>query len=165
MKMVSYPPFIVFFDTIAVILFLLIMNQHQRLIIEIKGNSLFTDAEIIYKKNNRYLRTSGEEYKPKKGEGDFYYFMDCEQRIFECREAFARYKTKDVYILLPEPVYNDIAKLTVLAFGTKICTGVKYSIAKMGQIDYQQLQKDNPCLHRMPGFDERVKKMIEFSKT
>lgn len=155
MKMVSYPPFIVFFDTIAVILFLLIMNQDQRVTIEPPEKNLFTGADIVYKKNNRYYRLSGGEYKPKKEEGDFVYFLDCKPRFSECREA--KKYSPESYILLPDIIYNDIAKLTVLVFGTKTCTSVKYSITEAGQLDYRKLQKDNPCINKLPGFNERVK--------
>lgn len=154
MKMVSYPPFIVFFDTIAVILFLLIMNQDQRVTIELPENKLFTGAEIIYKKNSHYFRLSGGEYKPKKKEDNFIYFLECKPRFFECRES--KKNNIESFILLPDIVYNDIAKLTLLAFGTKICTSVKYVITEMGQIDYHRLQKDNPCLNKLTGFSDLV---------
>jgi hypothetical protein len=156
MKIVSYPPFIVFFDTIAVILFFLILNQNQHITIEITEKKLFKDALIVYKQDRYYYKTTGEEYIRDKEEDDFYYFLDCDKRIFECNAAISKYKTTDVFIVLPDKVYNDISKLTTLAFGKKVCASIKYHIAKTGQIDYLQLQKDNPCLNKLNGFNDLV---------
>ena len=158
MKPVSYPPFIVFFDTIAVFLFFLILNQNKQIVIEPPEKSLFTGAEIIYKQEGHYFRLTGGEYQPSPSDGDFIYFLDCKNRLFECQQAKSEHGN-DVYILLPQMVYNDIAKLTVLAFGSQACTNIKYYISVEGGLDYVKIKKRNPCLNKIPGFKERVEKV------
>lgn len=156
MRIVSYPPFIVFFDTIAVILFFLILNQNKTIDIQLIENRLFDGAELIYKKHEHYHRLSGEIYERKQFESEFYYLLECKARILECKNAMHKYKTKDVFILLPDSTYNDISELTFLALEKKVCSKIKYSIAATGRIDYVKLQKDNPCLSKLSGFNELV---------
>lgn len=156
-RSVSYPPFIVFFDTIAVFLFLLVLNQDRRLEIEIPQNRLFYGAEIIYKKDSNYYNISGGLFIPSQLNMDAAYLLDCKQQL-ECREAKIKHGNNvALYILLPKPIYREIAELTVAAFGTKACAGLKYTINESGVLDYTEIQKNNPCLNKLSGFNKRVK--------
>ena len=130
------------------------MTGVQTCALPISPQKLFTGAEIIYQKDKHYYKLSGSEYKPKQEE-DFVFFLDCERRFFECKEAIMRYGEK-VYILLPSAVYSDVAKLTFQAFKDKICSHARYSINESGQLDYQKMQIENPCLNKIPGFEARV---------
>ncbi len=55
MNRISYPPFIVFFDSLAVFLFLLMMNQNESITTELPKDELFFGAEIVVKKNGDFF--------------------------------------------------------------------------------------------------------------
>jgi hypothetical protein len=150
MKIVSYPPFIVFFDTIAVFLFFLILNQNKAVDIVLPP-VLWNDAELFYEKDNHYFPVGGgNEYKGKNME----LLLDCGKQI-QCIQAKRRYGD-NVYILLPEEVFDKISKLTMMAFETESCSSVKYTVNKNKKLDYKTIQQDNDCLNKIAGFTKMI---------
>jgi hypothetical protein len=157
MKRLSYPPFIVFFDTIAILLFILILNQNKTIEITIPSDKIVSGAIVLYKNNNVFRNASDNSLFEAK---EYSLPLACEQQI-ECQEARKKYGGGvNAYILLPDEVFNKIGKISILAFSKASCTSVEYVINKDGELDLKKLAEQNECLNEIYGFKEMVSKYI-----
>ena len=156
MRSISYPPFIVFFDTLAVILFVLILNQSAEttFILPETDNSgyIFDHAKLIYKSNDRYYFEDGNLFQPEKGESIL--SIPCEEHL-ACQTLALKKSVHDVFVLIPDNIYSDGAKLALTAINNG-CSGFKVFISRSGLIDKKKTFVENPCMKNAPGADSWI---------
>lgn len=154
-KKLSYPPLIILLDILFIFLFILILDNEKKLVVNVPKHSLFHGAEIIFKRNNTfYMKKNNQEYTSL----HFNYLLICEQQK-ECVDARSKYG-EDIYILLPDKIFSEISRLTVAILSMPKCNSkvIEYFITKNGNLNYVKTLASNPCLSNIPKFLKLVDK-------
>jgi len=153
-RQISSPPLIILLDLLFLLVFILLVDQNRTTSIEIPKDKLFNGAILIYQEDNiRYLvnqesRTIQEIYQPKRGVG-FSYFQKCKN---QCRE-YSNLNQDNIYIYLPDKLFNQIAKITYIASYTDYnCKGIRFKVMSSGEIDYDLLLEDS-CLNKIDNIE------------
>lgn len=148
-KQLSHPPLVILLDILFIFLFILILDSSKNLQIHIPDDKLFKGAEIIFQKNTHYYHAnSGKKYSP----SNFELLQPCDTQQ-ECNAAYHQYGEK-IYILIPDDIFNGIARLTTAIVLNPECNANKttYFINQDGTLDYKKILDENPCLAHMPNF-------------
>jgi hypothetical protein len=150
MKIASYPPMIILLDMLFVFLFILVLNEKKVISIDIPKYKLFKDAKIVYfnAKIEKYCDLRGIEYP---FDSIYNLLLDECSKQKECIEAKKQFGER-VYILLPKDIFDEISKISMLAFGTKSCSKLQFVINKDGVLNYTEIIKSNTCLEKISGF-------------
>ena len=148
MRASSYPPFVVFFDTVAVLLFILILNQSKGVEFRIPADRLFDGGEIVV--------SEGEELKYfKSGEvvdvdtPEVTYSLPCAQQQ-ECLYALAQHPAKRLFVLLPSKLIGELS-LTATMAAKSGCPGFVGIVGINGTLDRQATLTANTCMNSIPG--------------
>lgn len=157
MRSISYPPFIVFFDTIAVILFVLILNQTagaEFVLPKSNGSKeIFRNAELVYKRVDKLYYENGSVFQAEKY--DSIYLAPCDA-YFACRRLASWKGASDVYVVVPDDVYSEGAKLVMTTINHG-CSGLRVFISRDGSVDRKKTYAENPCMGNVPGVDRWLK--------
>jgi hypothetical protein len=150
MRTSSYPPFVVFFDTVAILLFILILNQNKGISFKIPEEQLFQGARLVYLVDDelRYVDsgTQVDTFTP-----DVLYMAPCTAQ-FECVAAGRSLESKDIKILFPDALTSEISKITTLAIKSG-CSGFTPVVAEVGSLDREATLRENPCMSTIPGLE------------
>lgn len=151
MRAISYPPFIVFFDTIALILFVLILNQTAGASFVLPsaddGYRVFKNAELLYKKDGLMYYEDGSPYNIQRA--GFITLITCTKHK-SCRMLAQSKRADSIYVLVPDYLYAEGAKLVMTAINQG-CSGLNVYIALNGQIDRNVTYEKNVCLQNVNG--------------
>lgn len=157
MKVPAYPPFIVFFDTIAIFLFVLILNQSsgfEFVLPEEGGNSkLFLGARMVYEKDGNYWFDDTNTRFPVE-DVDVYTMVNCDVNL-SCQNARHRRRVSRIYILIPESLHSEGGKISMLV-SKNGCSSLKLYISMEGTVDRRKTYAFNPCLKNINGVDKWV---------
>ena len=150
MKVTSYPPMIILLDMLFVFLFILVLNEKKIIDIHIPKDKLFLGAEIVYfnEKTKSYFSPNGVEYQ---FDSIYNLLLDKCNEQRECLEVKQEFG-KRVFILLPKTLFEEMAKINMLAFGTNSCTKLDFFVKKNGFLDYKKVIEKNSCLEKINGF-------------
>lgn len=158
MRAPSYPPFVVFFDTIAMFLFVLILNQGGAITLELPEDRLIVEAKVIYQDENTLLMhdaSSGAVIDL--SSKDVYFVESCgEQR--ECIAARNRSSNREYSMLLPDTLTIEMSKITTLAMRTRACSSFVGVVMPSGRLDRDKTLVRNPCLLKLQGIDSWIKR-------
>ena len=157
-KVLSTPQMVILLDVLFVYLFILILNSSKENIqVILPHDKVFNKGKILLFENNQYY-----EYKFDTKElivfnflknEKFHKFIECKQQQ-ECVEAKKKFgENKDFFILLPSSLFDEISKISMIAFGIKSCNKLKFYITPKGLINKEKLFK-NKCLNNIQGFKE-----------
>jgi hypothetical protein len=150
MKVSSYPPFVVFFDTVAILLFILILNQNKGISFRIPEEQLFQGARLVYSVGEelRYVDTGTtvDTFTP-----DVLYMAQCSEQS-ECVAASRSLGSKEVKILFPDSLTSEISKISTLAIKSG-CAGFTPVVGKVGTLDREATLRENSCMSTIPGLD------------
>jgi len=149
MKKISYPPMIIFLDILFVFLFLLILNNNRVMDIELPSGKLISGAELVYKLQGKYYTLDNQEYKASR---NFIYIDKCNNRIDECKKY-----SKDIFIIYPKKLQEDIANLSILALGNNTCKKIKFIINVESKLDYKKMLNENTCLKKIKDYETLIK--------
>lgn len=158
MRAISYPPFIVFFDTVAVFLFLLILNQSAgaEFVLPPSGNGerIFEGAQIVYRRDNNFFFEEDGKRVPIE-EMDAMYFVPCKE-FAACRRVSTRYTNTGVYVFIPEGLHAAGAKFAMVAVNNG-CSSIQIYIAETGEIDRERTYQKNACVQKIANIEHWVK--------
>jgi hypothetical protein len=150
MKITSYPPMIILLDMLFVFLFILVLNEKKIINIHIPDDKLFKGGKIVYFDPNTktYKDSQGAEYQF----SSIYNLLldECKEQE-ECKEAKEKFGD-GIRILLPKNLFDEMAKINMLAFGTKSCSKLDFFVKEDGFLDYKKTIEQNPCLEKISGF-------------
>ncbi len=154
MRLLPSPPLIILLDVLFVFLFILILDNKTPIEIIPPPQGLF-GAKILYKNNDIwYYEENNTAYEKKI---DYAYLLDCENRK-ECAVTQYKYGKDNVYILLPDSVYSELSKLSILALKTTSCKSIKIYIADDGSLNYKKTLDDSPCLLEILDIKDKLTK-------
>lgn len=140
----------VFFDTVAILLFILILNQSKGISFRIPEEELFLGARLVYSLGDelRYVDTGApvDTFTP-----DVLYMAQCSGQ-FECVAASKLLRSKDIKILFPDSLTSEISKISTLAIKSG-CAGFTPVVGKVGSVDREATLRENPCMSKIPGLD------------
>lgn len=149
MKINSYPPFIVFFDTVIILLFILILNQNKDINFKIPDDKLFSGAAIVTIVDGAFYSIDERKLIDTK-KMDVFFTLPCTTQI-ECVRARETYY-KNVYIFFPDKLTVEASKISTLALRSG-CSGFIAVVGDNGFIDRKKTREENPCMSSISGID------------
>jgi len=158
MRVPAYPPFIVFFDTIAIFLFVLILNQSSGFEFVLPKKSthpyIFSGARIVYEKNgNLWFDDSGQRFVAE--DIDVYSMVDCDHQPL-CATARRNRGTSKVHVLIPESLHSEGGKISMVV--SKLgCSSLKVHISPRGTVDREATFASNACMKKINGVENWVR--------
>jgi len=156
-RVISYPPVVILLDILFVFLFVLILSvSKENIKITIPKDKLFDEAKILVMQNNQYYeyQIDTKELTLFEFKHRFNKFLECENQK-ECLEAKNKFgQDKDFIILLPQHLFENISKVSMIAFSDKSCKELYFNIQENGSLDRDELLKENECLNNIEGFKE-----------
>ena len=151
MKRLSYPPMIVFLDVLFVFLFLLILNNNNKVIdIKLPPGDLFDGAKIVYKKFDTYYTLDKKEYIFDRA---FTHIGKCSSDITECKKNSLQYG-EDVFIVYPSKLQESISNLSLIALANQTCKNIEFIVNKEGKLEYEEMFNLNPCLGKIKNYKD-----------
>lgn len=153
-KTSSYPPFVVFFDTVAILLFILILNQSKGVDFILPEDRLFQGARLIYFVDGEWHFVDTKEAVDTTAV-DVIYMSPCEKQL-ECIAVSNGMKSSSINIIFPDHLTTEISRISTLAikFG---CSGFVSIIGKNGTVDREATFKRNSCMKTIPGVSAWVR--------
>lgn len=138
---------IIVLDLLFLLLFILFLNEDRSVSIDTDNESLFKNAELLYKDDKNIFRYIKDN---KEFNGEDSYLIDCGMQT-ECKKA-REFLKKDVFIKIHPSIFTEITKITFHAYNSSVyqCDSVKFYIEKDGTIDYKKLYNENKCLKNIP---------------
>lgn len=159
-RVLSSPPMVILLDVLFVYLFILILSSStENIQINYPKDRIFKNAKILTLENNQYYECDLEarqlvKFYAQENES-FHKFLECEEQE-QCIKAKTIFGDREFVILLPSNLFNEISKISMLAFGLKSCNKLKFTITDKGVLDREELFK-NKCLDNIYGFKENYK--------
>jgi hypothetical protein len=145
MRVHTYPPFIVFFDTLAVLLFYLLVRQSSPINIEIPGSELPAGFEAVTSSNE-----SADESLV-----DLELKLPC-QDVQQCAVLFGD-KSEEFMLRLPQKLVDEIARLKLISSESG-CGKLNIVIGADGRIDRLKTIEKSDCLSSIPKILEWARK-------
>lgn len=155
-KKVPSPPIAVLLDLLFLLVFILLINSKDELMIEIPKQALFKGAILIEKDRDfEYIVDENtferkEIFLPKND--NYVYYKPCTS---QCKD---NPKNKNLYIVFPSDLLNKISKITFIA--TRVsdynCKNLRFRIMENGKIDKSYLFKENFCIENIDGVENVI---------
>lgn len=150
MKINSYPPFIVFFDTVVILLFTLMLNQNKDITFEIPKEDIFHGAQLVFENENQlYYVQNGAVVDTTTS--DIFYMAPCKEQK-KCIDASKKIPIGSVKILFPDTLTVEISKISTLSIKSG-CSGFISIIGNNGKIDRHATFNKNSCMSSISGID------------
>ncbi len=143
MRISSYPPFIVFFDTLAIIIFFLLIRQESGVQIEIQGDELPPGFSIIQANTTERDRQHSDDVE---------ILLSCSE-LYQCPEA----QPGGAQVKLPLSLVNEIGQLKLLSASMK-CGEIDVIVSPDGHINRQMTANRNQCIRGIAKIKEWVGK-------
>lgn len=145
---------IILLDMLFVFLFILVLNEKKVIDIDIPKDKLFSGAEIVYfnTETQSYFGVNGVEYQ---FDSIYNLLLDKCNEQRECVEAKQKFG-EQVFILLPKNLFEEMAKINMLAFGTNACTKLNFFVKEEGTLNYKKTLEENSCLEKISGFKSEI---------
>lgn len=155
MKLISYPPLIIFLDLLFVFLFLFILNTDKVVEVSLPEGRLIDGAKIVlYDKNLQdYFSLDNKRYVEK--ESSYTYLEECNALIIECQKAMKI--NKNAFIIYPKKLQKEISDIVFLSLGTGSCKKLNLLVKENGELDYKENLSLNKCLKNLHGFEDFVR--------
>lgn len=143
MKISSYPPFIVFFDTLAIILFFLLIRQESSVDVRMQGVELPPGFSIVLEGDPGHVQRESDDVE---------ILLPCNQ-LPQCRTR----QPGNTQVKLPLSLVNEIGRLKLLS-ASKKCGKIVVYVDPDGRIDRQITVDHNPCLREIVNIERWVGK-------
>jgi len=155
MKKISYPPLIILLDVLFVFLFILILNSSSKVIKIIPpSDKLFENGKILIWNEQIKKYYSYPDKTPFRFDTKFTQLLKCKNQK-ECLDIKATLSSDEkAYILLPDKLFNEISKLSLVAFDEKSCKNLVFHIGNNGKLNKEELISSNSCLLKINGFQK-----------
>ena len=156
MRAPSYPPFVVFFDTVVIFMVLLLLNQKSGVTLEFPQDKLIQGARVVELDKNTDAVLDLFTGNSLTINSNYIYFHEPCGSQEECMHAKQRFSEKKLAILIGEKTTEEVSKITSLSMRNGVCTSLSISISSSGAIDRRKTVANNPCLKRITGVDAWV---------
>lgn len=143
MRVSSYPPFIVFFDTLAIIIFFLLIRQESSVDVRIQGTELPPGFNIVLEDEFGHARRDSDDVE---------ILLPCDQ-LPQCRTR----QPGKPQVKLPLGLVNEIGRLKLLS-ASKKCGKIVVFVDPVGHIDRRITVDHNPCLHEIENIERWIGK-------
>lgn len=148
----SYPPFIVFFDAVAIILFMLLLNQNQGITVDPPERFSLRDAEYARFSSGQVL-VSTQTLQPIKQ--DMPIAIPCGGSVL-CGGITSE---SGEMMVLPDRVNVELAKVIYWATQNG-CKKLNVVLRSSGQVDRVKTAEENSCVKKIAGYEVWIKNQM-----
>lgn len=146
---ISYPPFVVFFDSLIAILFVMAINQSGGYNVIVPEDSQLDWELVLSTPQGYYLNGSNASFRPTEST----FLVPCSGKR-EC--STSPFTGHDMYMVMPKRIFADIS--AIVFYATQVgCKSANFYITTTGQLDAKKTLDENPCLREINNISELLR--------